>query len=72
MAAYFNLDALEATAASNRESAFDGRRAIGHRVRLCTTMAARVVAAVCEFGLFLWILAAVAWSLIVMAGFFVE
>jgi len=35
-------------------------------------MAARVVAAVCEFGLFLWILAAVAWSLIVMAGFFVE
>jgi len=72
MAAFSNLHALEEIAVSNRESVFDGRRGIEHSARRCATMAARVAGAVCEYGLFLWMAAAVAWSLILAAGFFVE
>ncbi len=71
MVTLFNPHALEAIAVSNRESMADGRPGIGSTGR-CATVAVRAAAAVCEFGLFLWMLAVVALSLIVMAGFFAE
>jgi hypothetical protein len=70
MAAFSNFHLSVAGALATRASVFPARRAIERPSIRVAAAAVRAAAAAGEIGMFLWLALAIAFGLLVMAGFF--